>query len=168
MDVFLPSVAIAQAFGRIGCFLGGCCYGRPVATLGVVFSEGSPAFSRYGHCPVVPVQLMESAWLFCVGIVLFCLIKFRDRFVWYLVLVGIGRFVLEFFRGDVRNDIWLTCPLSPAQCISLMLVACAALLFFHARATSIMGEGRIVSSAGVGRVPSVGSSEELEVQDVAC
>ena len=121
MNVFLPTLAIAQAFGRIGCFLGGCCYGRPVSSWGVVYPEVAPAFAQYGHCPVAPVQLMESAWLFCVGIALFSVIEFRLRHVWYLILVGIGRFGFEFLRGDVRNDVWTAIPLSPAQCISLLL-----------------------------------------------
>lgn len=132
MNMFFPSIAVAQAFGRIGCFFGGCCYGKPVSAFGVTFPEGSPAFLQYGNCQVIPVQLMESAWLFCVGIVLFCLIKSSTRFAWYLVLVGVGRFVLEFFRGDVRGDVWAWSALSPAQCISMLLVAYALLLFkFH-------------------------------------
>ena len=124
MNVFLPSVAVAQAFGRIGCFLGGCCYGMPVSSWGVVFPEGSPVFRQYGNCPVVPVQLYESAWLFLVGIVLFNVVRFRTRWMWYLILVGSGRFLFEFLRGDIRFDLGNGFPLSPAQCISALIVAC--------------------------------------------
>lgn len=133
MDLFLPSVAVAQAFGRIGCFLGGCCFGRPAAAWGVVFPEGAPAFLRYGNCPVVPVQLYESAWLFFVGFVLFSLVGFRNRWMWYLILVGTGRFLFEFLRGDVRNDVWTAIPLSPAQCISLLLAGFGLALLIRRR-----------------------------------
>ena len=122
MDLFLPSVAVAQAFGRIGCFFGGCCHGRPVSAWGVVFPEGAPAFLQYGNCMVAPVQLYESAWLFVVGFVLFTLVRFGNRWMWYLILVGAGRFLLEFLRGDVRLDFGPGFPLSPAQCISTLIV----------------------------------------------
>jgi len=133
MNVFLPAVAIAQAFGRIGCFLGGCCYGRPISAWGVMYPEGAPAFVQYGHCPVAPVQLMESAWLFCVGIALFSLIAFRCRYAWYFILVGLGRFGFEFLRGDVRSDVWTSISLSPAQCISLLLVGYGLVLLIRRR-----------------------------------
>ena len=123
MCLFLPSVAVAQGFGRIGCFLGGCCWGRPVhPCLGVQYPSGGLSFEMYGNLPLFPVQLVESMWLFAVACILFFRIKSAARADWYFLLVGGGRFALEFMRGDPRGAIMAGLPLSPAQCIGIVLV----------------------------------------------
>ena len=54
-DLLAPSIAVAQGFGRIGCFLAGCCYGRPTDTFwGVTFPEGS--FAPAG-VPLIPTPV---------------------------------------------------------------------------------------------------------------
>mgnify|MGYP000131549832 CR=1 FL=1 len=51
-DLLAPSIAVAQGFGRIGCFLAGCCYGRPTDTFwGVTFPEGSFCTGRCSSYP---------------------------------------------------------------------------------------------------------------------
>ncbi len=61
MDLILPSVALAQGFGRIGCFLAGCCYGTPYdGPFAVQFPEGSLAPS---DTTLFPVQLVEAICL---------------------------------------------------------------------------------------------------------
>ena len=132
LNLFLPSIAIAQAFGRIGCFLGGCCFGKPVsASLGFVYPDGAPASLAYGSCHVFPVQLVEALWLFCIGIVLLSRVRFSRRATWYLLLMGGGRMVLEFFRGDVRGTVFPGCPLSPAQVMSVVALLGAFFLLKH-------------------------------------
>jgi len=122
MCLFLPSVAVAQGFGRIGCFLGGCCWGRPVPPyLGVRYPSGCLPFEMYGNLPLFPTQLVESIWLFAVAGILFRQVKSGARADWYFLLVGSGRFVLEFMRGDPRGAIIAGLPLSPAQCIGIVL-----------------------------------------------
>ena len=73
MNLFLPSFAIAQALGRIGCFLGGCCYGVPAKIFGVSYPAGSLPYIHHGSTPLVPVQLYESAYLVVIFIILFYL-----------------------------------------------------------------------------------------------
>lgn len=124
LNLFLPSVALAQGFGRIGCFLGGCCWGLPVSKpWGFVYPEGSLPYEMYGSVPIFPIQLLEAIFLFSVSAILFLRVRFCNRASWYFILVGAGRFFLEIFRGDSRGDVFLGCPFSPAQCIGLMLVA---------------------------------------------
>ena len=121
MCFFLPSVAVAQGIGRIGCFLGGCCWGRPVPScLGVQYPSGGLPFEMYGCMPLFPIQLVESMWLFAVAGILFYRFKMPVRADWYFLLVGSGRFVLEFMRGDPRGEIIACLPLSPAQVIGLI------------------------------------------------
>ncbi|MBE6358118.1 MAG: prolipoprotein diacylglyceryl transferase [Lentisphaerae bacterium] len=120
LNLFLPSFTFAQALGRIGCFLGGCCYGRPAKIWGVSYPPGSVPYIHHGATPLVPIQLYESAYLFVVFIILFGLIRFKHRGAWYLILMPAGRFVLEFLRDDERG-IFLSNFLSPSQWISLIL-----------------------------------------------
>lgn len=117
MDQFLPFVALGHAIGRIGCFLNGCCYGRPTASwCGVVFP---------GHAePVFPTQLFEAAGLLFLYILLRRLqrpsVLARPGRIFGVYLLGYAalRFGLEFLRGDQHRG-WagLTLP----QLISLLV-----------------------------------------------
>ena len=118
LNALLPSLALGQAIGRIGCFLGGCCYGVP-CVWGVVYPKGSIPYSVYGVEPLFPVQLVEASALFLLFAV--CLtVPFRRR--WWVCLGGVSaiRLGLDFFRGDLP-----TCAgLSPQQLVAVgVLVA---------------------------------------------
>lgn len=128
-DLFCPSIALAQAFGRIGCFLAGCCYGRACShdcAIGVVFPAGSAAPAGV---PLLPTQLMESAFLFILTFVLVRILKKRRPFGtvagWYCVLYGVWRFIIEFFRSDDRGFIGA---LSTSQFIGIFIVLAGAIL----------------------------------------
>lgn len=123
----MPIIPLFHAFGRIGCFCMGCCYGCPSETFGIAFSVSEIAPNGI---PLLPVQLIEAA---AEGI-LFVLLawmaegKFSGKtmFCTWLISYGILRFVLEYFRGDdYRGFLW---SLSVSQVISLIVIAFAALL----------------------------------------
>ena len=117
-NLFLPAFSIAQGFGRIGCFLGGCCFGKP-ASWGVVFPSNSLPYLKYQDTPLIPVQLFESIYLFLIFLILFSFVRFKRRAAWYLILMSCGRFFFEFLRGDNRGT--LGPYFSPAQYISIVL-----------------------------------------------
>ena len=120
LNMFLPIFAIAQGIGRVGCFLGGCCYGK-VCAWGVKYPPGSFPFERIGEVRVFPVQLVEAGLLFCLFGV--CLkVPFRHRAVVYLLGIGILRFVLEHFRGDDRGSFLGVVCLSPQQILSILFL----------------------------------------------
>ena len=119
LNLFLPSFALAQAFGRIGCFCGGCCYGKP-SSFGVCYPAGSLPYIHHGPVPLAPVQLYESLYLFTVFALIVKYAGFKQRGAWYLLLVSAGRFFLEFLRDDDRGTLFVT-GLSPSQVISLIL-----------------------------------------------
>ena len=139
MNLFLPSFALAQTFGRIGCFCGGCCFGRPWegGWCGVVYPEGSLPFLKFGFTRLVPVQLFEASYLLAVFLVLMLFVGFRFRAAAYLVAVGAGRFFLEFLRGDNRGSLFGLTALSPAQVIGAALFAAGGLsllwIHFHSK-----------------------------------
>jgi phosphatidylglycerol---prolipoprotein diacylglyceryl transferase len=97
-DLLAPFIALGHSIGRIGCFLNGCCFGRPTDS---VFGVQFPA----SLVRVYPTQLFSSAGLFCIFLVLFFMQR-RRRFkgqiiALYLVLYGVFRFSIEFLRGDL-------------------------------------------------------------------
>ncbi|MCR4841984.1 MAG: prolipoprotein diacylglyceryl transferase [Eubacterium sp.] len=129
-DMAMPSVALAQGFGRIGCFLAGCCYGAqtdfPVA---VTFhnSEFAP-----NNVALIPTQLYSSAFNFANFFVLILIAKRTKRRGLvgglYLVFYSVGRFVIEFFRGDLERG--SVGALSTSQFISLFILAAGLIVIF--------------------------------------
>lgn len=121
-DLVMPEIAIAQGFGRIGCFLAGCCYGAQTDSFfGITFPEGSLAPSGV---KLLPTQLIMSGGDFLIALIL--ILYARKNKVdgnvgaGYLILYGVGRFLIEFMRADRRGSIGV---LSTSQFISLFVVA---------------------------------------------
>lgn len=120
-DAYAAPLTLGQAFGRIGCFMAGCCYGmRCDSPLCVVFPSGSAAPAGV---PLLPTQLMEAAFLFVLTAALVLIlkrVKLRGIVTGvYLIAYGVWRFIIEFFRDDYRGGIGA---LSTSQIISLVLV----------------------------------------------
>ena len=129
-DLLAPSIAVAQGFGRIGCFLAGCCYGRPTDTFwSVTFPEGS--FAPAG-VPLIPTQLISSAGDFIITGILLVYSKHNKKAgnvgILYMLLYGIGRFLVECLRSDDRGTVGL---LSTSQFISIGIILLAIILFFR-------------------------------------
>lgn len=99
LDLLAPYVALGQAFGRIGCFLNGCCYGLKVAP-GFPLSVTFPCDAD----PRLPAQLISAAGLFLIFIVLLIWQNRRrfgsEIFLGYCILYSAKRFNMEFLRGD--------------------------------------------------------------------
>jgi len=127
-DLAAPSIALAQGFGRIGCFFAGCCYGKETdAWYGVVFPENP--FAPAG-IKLIPTQLFSSAGDFLIMAALLIYAKKAKRRgdvgALYMLLYGVGRFIIECFRWDDRGAVGV---FSTSQLISIFIVAGAALLF---------------------------------------
>ena len=121
-DYFIPGLVIGHAFGRIGCFFAGCCYGMECETpISVVFPTGGAAPAGI---PLLPTQLMESAFLFLLCAFLVWRLTKKKPFGtvsgWYMVLYGVWRFTIEFFRSDERGFVGA---LSTSQFISIFIFA---------------------------------------------
>jgi phosphatidylglycerol:prolipoprotein diacylglycerol transferase len=120
-DLVMPSIALAQGFGRIGCIFAGCCYGE---------ETGSNIFIKYNtsdYAPLdvhlIPTQPISSALNFLNFAVLIFLsrkVKTSGQIAgFYLIFYSAGRFIIEFFRGDLeRGTIGV---LSTSQFIAVFL-----------------------------------------------
>ena len=127
-DLLMPSVALAQGFGRIGCFLAGCCYGKETESMiGIVFHDS--AYAPNG-VSLLPTQLISSGLNFLHFVLLVWLTKKKkgDGQIagLYLVLYSVGRFILEFFRGDlIRGSVG---GLSTSQFIAIFVCLAGVIL----------------------------------------
>jgi phosphatidylglycerol---prolipoprotein diacylglyceryl transferase len=142
-DFVITAVPLAHAFGRIGCFLNGCCYGSTTECgVGVVFPRASPAWyaqigeglltqSHSTSLPVHPVQLYECAFNLALYGVLLWVYKRGTRsgrvLASYLMMYPIGRFLVEFLRGD-KGERFGAGGLSVGQLVSVGLFAIGCMM----------------------------------------
>lgn len=129
VDLLVPSLALAQGFGRIGCFLAGCCYGKETDSfLGVVFHNSQFAPN---NVKLLPSQLFMSAGDFLLAAVLFWYagkkpVKGKISIL-YLMLYSLGRFILEFTRNDDRGVVGI---FSTSQFIGIFVFAISSAVYF--------------------------------------
>lgn len=135
LDVMAAVTCIVHGFGRIGCFMAGCCYGIPTkGFLGVIFTnpicQAEPL-----NTPLHPTQLYEAGFIFLILIVL---LAFKSRkqfdgqlFLIYLIAYATGRGILELFRGDLERGFVVNGILSNSQFISLIVISIA--LYFYVK-----------------------------------
>lgn len=121
MNVYAATIPLFHVFGRIGCFLGGCCYGIE-SSFGFTthtneYVLGINGVSRF------PVSLLEASLnLIIFFVILYTFKKFGEKYSLihlYLFLYSMVRFSTEFLRGDEIRGIWG--PFSTSQWISLAL-----------------------------------------------
>ncbi len=119
-DILAFCFPMFSIFGRIGCFLAGCCYGMPSHSIIAVPmpSENGEIINR------IPTQLIEA--LFNVGLTITFIILYHKKqkkdgknVYWYFLSYSIFRFVIEFFRGDKIRGVYGI--LSFSQIISIFL-----------------------------------------------
>ena len=132
-DVVGVSGAFVHAFGKIGCFMAGCCYGLPSGKhFGVVFTNKLCSAEPL-NTPLYPAQLWDSAIVFgSIAIML----QYKKRkwfhgqlFLTYGMVYALGRFLTERFRGDEERGFVLNGLLSHSQAIALLVFIVCAYLF---------------------------------------
>ncbi len=131
-DLVAPNLALAQGIGRIGCVLAGCCYGMEVEAdnpFAIVFHDS--AYAPNG-VPLFPTQILSSI----LNIIHFAVLMLLSKKLkadgqvagCYLIFYSIGRFILEYFRGDlIRGNVGT---FSTSQFISMFIVIIGLLMVF--------------------------------------
>jgi phosphatidylglycerol:prolipoprotein diacylglycerol transferase len=147
-DLAAPGMMIGVAFGRIGCFLNGCCYGDITQSfLGVRFPAGSGPYLEHlkenkisreeAHsAPVLPTQLMETAATLAFFFVLSWYDRTRKKHSGETALLAgmlypAWRFIVEFMRDDPRGSLILG--LTYSQFVSLLVFIVCGIAFFLLR-----------------------------------
>jgi len=134
-DCLAPGIVVGHAFGRLGCLMNGCCFGRPSAA---PWAIRFPADHVTGGNPVHPTQLYEAGLnlLFLAVLqLLFARRRFPGQvFCAYLVGYALLRSTVEAFRGDYapvapRAGLLLT----PGQWMSVLILAAGIFLFLRLR-----------------------------------
>jgi phosphatidylglycerol:prolipoprotein diacylglycerol transferase len=144
-DALTPSFALGTMFGRIGCFLNGCCYGRPThLPWGVVFPPDSFAGLEFGNTPVHPSQIYFSL----AGLALFAFtwaVRRRARvpgtlFWTFIALFALVRIPLDWTRAYEADAVALTLgtvSFTESQITSVVLVLFALLMILRLRRTAL-------------------------------
>ena len=106
-ELCLPSVALGQAFGRIGCFMAGCCYGKETdSCIGVTFHHSDFAPNNVS---LIPTQLISAGGNFLnMALLLFISSRTKKPGVilgCYFIFYSIGRFLVELLRDDPRGSV---------------------------------------------------------------
>lgn len=153
-DLLAPSIALGEFFGRIGCLLNGCCFGKVCTNLlGISFPRieykgeliGSDPFyhqlvlglippNATQSLPVYPTQAFSSAAALITFLFLVFYLLPRRSFkgqvaLSYLILYSIGRFLIEVFRDDPRG-FWFP-GMSTSQGISVVVFTVAIGLWIY-------------------------------------
>jgi len=128
-SVVVPAIPLAHAFGRIGCYFAGCCFGIPYeGFFHIVFINSQIAPNNIA---LFPTQLFECF----INLLIFLAVFFYATknlgsfkvLAFYLLLYSIMRFFMEFLRGDTERGISLG--LSTSQWISIVLFLLSLVIY---------------------------------------
>ncbi len=126
-DIAAASIAVAHGFGRLGCFMAGCCHGA-------LTDEWYGVYFVSYKVRAVPIQLFEAIFLFILfGFFCYRIVKGKScNLPIYMMLYGVWRFAIEFFRGDDRGATIVSF-LTPSQLIASLMIIGSVALFIGER-----------------------------------
>ena len=141
LDILAPSAALGSVFGRIGCLLNGCCYGR---ACDLPWAIHFPAGHETGGAAVHPTEIYDAllnlilylglAWLFRRK-------KFDGQILAaYLMVYAIFRSIAEYFRGDYPTD-HIHSGITSAQLLSVPMFVIGLALYFYFSRRAVVKRG---------------------------
>jgi len=137
MDDIGIAGAFVHGFGKLGCFLAGCCHGVVClnSSYGVVFNDPKSHAEPLGEA-LYPVQLWDAGIVF-FSIAMMLLMQKRGKlfggqlFFFYALIYGVGRFFTEGYRGDVSRGFVFDGLLSHSQFIAILVVAFSGVGYWY-------------------------------------
>lgn len=131
-DIIAIGGLMLHAFGRMGCFFAGCCYGAETdGPIFITFTNEATVAPTNLH--LHPTQLYSVTLL--IGILIILLMFKRHKrfegqlFFIYIMLYAFGRGIIEIFRGDIRRGFVIEDLLSHSQLISILLIAVVGFIY---------------------------------------
>lgn len=123
MDLLAVIIPLFHAIARVGCFVGGCCFGKESSS-NIAIMYKTNVFDQINISQRIPVQLIEAVFnvcLFAYLLKLFLMEEWKEKNLLrkYLFLYSVGRFIIEFFRGDIARGI--VCGVSFGQMGSILI-----------------------------------------------
>ncbi len=141
-DLVMPSIALAQGFGRIGCLLAGCCYGEETSSaFHLIFHTSDFAPNGVALVPTQPISSILDFLNFFTLITISKRAKADGQVAgFYLVFYSVGRFILEFFRGDLERGQIGTLSTSQFIAIFMFLIGLGIVIIcgLHPRKTVVL------------------------------
>jgi len=145
LDVMAIVTCIVHGLGRIGCFMSGCCHGKPTDSFLSVIFTNPVCQAEPLNTPLHPTQLYESAFIFTL---MAFLLWYKNRkkfdgqlFLIYLIAYSTGRSFLEILRGDEERGFLIENVLSHSQFISLIVISTA--IYFYVK---LKRKGKLLNS----------------------
>ena len=139
-DVTAPYAALGHAFGRLGCFFAGCCYGAPCSGPVCITFNDPHSLAPLG-VPLFPTQLMESGGEFLIFGVLIMLQRYKkfdgQLFWFYPLFYSVLRFIIEFFRGDAVRGVYFGGLASTSQIIAVFLFGFSLFMLWKLRGRAV-------------------------------
>lgn len=119
-DILTIPQILFHMCGRVGCFLGGCCYGKETdSVLAVRFPDNAEYGIFHNGEKCYPTQLIEAVSLLVICVIIW---HTKRRFECYLLLYALTRFLIEYLRGDDRG--YVLPFITPAQMVSILIILC--------------------------------------------
>jgi phosphatidylglycerol---prolipoprotein diacylglyceryl transferase len=133
LDILAIVGPVVHSFGRVGCFLAGCCHGKVCDTwVGVTFSHPD-SLAAIKNVPLYPTQLFDIAVnmiILATVLVLQNKKKFEGQlFLVYLMMYGVGRSIVEMYRGDETRGFIIDGVVSHSQFIAFFIIVTCAVLW---------------------------------------
>jgi phosphatidylglycerol---prolipoprotein diacylglyceryl transferase len=135
-DIVAVAGTLVHGFGKLGCFMAGCCHGTVCSPqYGVVFTHPKSAAEPLGQ-PLYPVQLYDAFMVLSISILLMWLQQGRKQFQGQLILLyaliyGVGRCITEEFRGDEARGFLFGGLLSHSQFIAIIILAVGGYIYWR-------------------------------------
>lgn len=132
-DIIAPPLALAIGISRIGCFLAGCCFGKPTSLpFGVSFPINSLPWIEFGSQRLHPTQIYSAVSLITIFFILLYLEKYvvfsGQLFMSFILLYSIQRFCIDFLRYYPQEQFFGY--LTESQFVSIMLAIPTLALIF--------------------------------------
>lgn len=135
-DFLIPYVALGEVFGRMGCFLAGCCHGVPTDLPWGIAITNPDSVTRPLGIPLHPTQLYQIAWNILTFIIVYRT-SWRKKFIgqsllMYGIMYPIGRSIIEIFRGDSIRGYIIDGVITTSQGISIVIfVTCISIFIIR-------------------------------------
>ncbi len=125
--------ALVHGFGKIGCFMAGCCHGKQCSSeWGIVFNHPQTAANPV-NVPLYPVQLWDAITILLIVVLMILYRKNKkfdgEIFLIYAILYGILRFITENYRGDESRGYIIEGVLTHSQFIAVFVILIAFIVY---------------------------------------